>query len=575
MKKEIVSVMMAACLFASLATGCGTANESETSSKSGSEAASVTSASEEAAGAVSKSGETTTDGERADLVLGATTGFFGAVSLDVAYNWDGWIMSIYGISENLYRLDENIEPQPWIAESVETPDENTWVFTIRDGVTFSNGKTVDAKAVKACFERTYEKNERADSTLKIKSMEADGMKFTIVTPEPNPTLLNDLCDPLLGIYDATEEPDEELGVSCTGPYVATSFTAMTDVKMRANENYWGGAPKADTVELKIIDDQDALDMALANGEIDLIAQETANGASKFTDTSKYTTDTVTTTRANFLSFNLKTEGLDDLAVRQAINYCIDREGYADVVYQGFATPCYGIYPDNLAFGGTDGLNLTVDSYDADKAKEILADAGYQDTDGDGILDKDGVNLSFKVLTYSYNDNCIQLADMLQAELSQIGIELSIETQDVLDDPLASGDFDLAILNYAMAPIGTPSYFINMLFTTGASNNYGGYSNEKVDALAAEIGTTSDNDKVVSLTRELEQQVLDDMPFAFVADQQTDLCILQQSKRSTDQSDGILSGNQYSVCGRINKEAQETKPEQRRKTKRIAKDEKTG
>ena len=519
MKKEIVSVMMAACLFASLATGCGTANESETSSKSGSEAASVTSASEEAAGAVSKSGETTTDGERADLVLGATTGFFGAESLDVAYNWDGWIMSIYGISENLYRLDENIEPQPWIAESVETPDENTWVFTIRDGVTFSNGKTVDAKAVKACFERTYEKNERADSTLKIKFMEADGMKFTIVTPEPNPTLLNDLCDPLLGIYDATEEPDEELGVSCTGPYVATSFTAMTDVKMRANENYWGGAPKADTVELKIIDDQDALDMALANGEIDLIAQETANGASKFTDTSKYTTDTVTTTRANFLSFNLKTEGLDDLAVRQAINYCIDREGYADVVYQGFATPCYGIYPDNLAFGGTDGLNLTVDSYDADKAKEILADAGYQDTDGDGILDKDGVNLSFKVLTYSYNDNCIQLADMLQAELSQIGIELSIETQDVLDDPLASGDFDLAILNYAMAPIGTPSYFINMLFTTGASNNYGGYSNEKVDALAAEIGTTSDNDKVVSLTRELEQQVLDDMPFAFVADQQ--------------------------------------------------------
>lgn len=519
MKKEIVSVMMAACLFASFATGCGTANESETSSKSGSEAASVTSASEEAAGAVSKSGETTTDGERADLVLGATTGFFGAESLDVAYNWDGWIMSIYGISENLYRLDENIEPQPWIAESVETPDENTWVFTIRDGVTFSNGKTVDAKAVKACFERTYEKNERADSTLKIKSMEADGMKFTIVTPEPNPTLLNDLCDPLLGIYDATEEPDEELGVSCTGPYVATSFTAMTDVKMRANENYWGGAPKADTVELKIIDDQDALDMALANGEIDLIAQETANGASKFTDTSKYTTDTVTTTRANFLSFNLKTEGLDDLAVRQAINCCIDREGYADVVYQGFATPCYGIYPDNLAFGGTDGLNLTVDSYDADKAKEILADAGYQDTDGDGILDKDGVNLSFKVLTYSYNDNCIQLADMLQAELSQIGIELSIETQDVLDDPLASGDFDLAILNYAMAPIGTPSYFINMLFTTGASNNYGGYSNEKVDALAAEIGTTSDNDKVVSLTRELEQQVLDDMPFAFVADQQ--------------------------------------------------------
>lgn len=505
MKKKIVSVIMTICMFATLAMGCGDTNTGSQTGVTGTEA----------------EGQTAQNvaGDCADLILGATTGFFGAESLDVAYNWDGWIMSIYGISENLYRLDENIVPQPWIAENVETPDENTWVFTIRDGVTFSNGKTVDAEAVKACFERTYEMNERADSTLKIASMEADGMQFTIVTPEPNPTLLNDLCDPLLGIYDATEEPDAELGVSCTGPYIATSFTAMTDVKMRANENYWGGAPEVDTIELKIIDDQDALNMALANGEIDLIAQETANGAAKFTDTSLYTTDTVTTTRANFLNFNLKTEGLEDIAVRQAINFCIDREGFAEVVYQGFATPCYGIYPENLTFGGTDGLNLTVDSYNPEKAKELLKEAGYEDTDGDGILDKNGVNLSFKILTYSYNNNCIQLADMLQAELSQIGIGLSIETMDVLDDSLAAGDYDIAILNYAMAPIGTPSYFINMLFTTGASNNYGGYSNDKVDALAAEIGVTADTDKVDSLTKELSQQVLDDNAFAFVADQQ--------------------------------------------------------
>lgn len=106
-------------------------------------------------------------------------------------------MSIEQIAE---AVEEDISVvKEWIAESVETPDENTWVFTIRDGVTFSNGKVVDAEAVKACFERTYGMNERADSTLKIASMEADGMQFTIVTPEPDPTLLNDLCDPLLGI----------------------------------------------------------------------------------------------------------------------------------------------------------------------------------------------------------------------------------------------------------------------------------------------------------------------------------------------------------------------------------------
>ena len=70
------------------------------------------------------------------FTAGATTGFFGAESLDVAYNWDGWIMSIYGISETLFRLDASYVPQPWIAESYENVDDLTWKFTIRDGVTF-------------------------------------------------------------------------------------------------------------------------------------------------------------------------------------------------------------------------------------------------------------------------------------------------------------------------------------------------------------------------------------------------------------------------------------------------------
>lgn len=124
------------------------------------------------------------------FTAGATTGFFGAESLDVAYNWDGWIMSIYGISENLFRLDASYVPQPWIAESYENVDDLTWKFTIRDGVTFSDGNPVTAEAVKKCFERTYANNDRAGSTLAIASMEADGQVLTIVTETPNPTILN-------------------------------------------------------------------------------------------------------------------------------------------------------------------------------------------------------------------------------------------------------------------------------------------------------------------------------------------------------------------------------------------------
>ncbi|MDO4323507.1 MAG: ABC transporter substrate-binding protein [Lachnospiraceae bacterium] len=453
------------------------------------------------------------------FTAGATTGFFGAESLDVAYNWDGWIMSIYGISENLFRLDENYVPQPWLAESYENVDELTWKFNIREGVTFSDGNPVTAEAVKKCFERTYEQNERASSTLDIASMEAEGQVLTIKTSAPNPTILNDLCDPLMGIYDADAQVDPELGVPCTGPFVATSFTAMTEVSMVKNENYWGGEPKVDKVELKIIDDTEALNMALQNGEIDLIAQLPAAGTAVFADNEDIVMESKTSTRANFLAYNMKHAVVEDAAVRKAIGMCVDREAFADVVYNGYATPSYGVYPESLPYGSTEGMELTVTGYDSEGAAALLADAGYEDTDGDGILDKDGEPLSLHAITYSYNTECLQLADMIQAELAGIGVEMTLETYDVLDDPLANDEFDLAILSHAMAPTGSSQYFISMLFESDSSENMAHYSNEEVDALSDKLKATFDEEERNTIAKDVCQQVISDKVYDFIVHQQ--------------------------------------------------------
>lgn len=243
------------------------------------------------------------------LTAGATTGFFGAESLNPSYNWDSWIMSIYGISENLFRLNNNFEPQPWLCESYENVDDLTWVLTLRDDVNFSNGNKMTADSVKKCFEYTAEQNARFAETVSIDSMEADGQTLTIKTSKPEPTLLNDLCDPLMAVYDSESPIDEELGASCTGPFIATSFEAMTEVQMKKNENYWGGEPKLDTVDLKIVDDQDALNMALQNGEIDLVAQLPAAGTDLFKDDDNFVMDSVTSTRTSFLMYNLNTPAL--------------------------------------------------------------------------------------------------------------------------------------------------------------------------------------------------------------------------------------------------------------------------
>lgn len=520
MKRKISNVLLAATVSMMALSGC--ANGTVDSTEATSEVTEATAATSEGVADDAESTEAEADGEKV-LRAGATSGWFGAETLDVANGWDGWIMSIYGISENLFRLDEEYVPQPCIAESYEQVDELTWKFVIRDGIQFSNGNPVTAEAVKACFERTYANNERADGTLSIDSMEADGQTLTIVTKTPDPTMLNDLCDPLLGIYDASVEPDAELGVSCTGPFVATSFTSMDHVYMEKNANYWGGEPKLDRVELVIVDDMNTLTMALQNGDIDMIARMDASETDLFSDTSEYTIEAATSTRSAFLVYNLEHAGIDDLAVREAIGWCIDRESFADVVYNGYSEASYGVYSTAVPFGGTDGLTLTVDGFDPDKAREILAEAGYTDSNGDGTLDKDGVELSFKLLTYSYNAETLQLADMMQAQLAEVGIGIEIETMDVMIETEQDGDFDIVIDSYAMAPIGTPQYFTNLVFVSNASDNFGKYSSAKVDELAKSMSETFDVEEQYDLSRQICQEIINDRPFDFIASTQLIFC----------------------------------------------------
>lgn len=457
------------------------------------------------------------------LTAGATTGFFGAESLDPAYNWDSWIMSIYGICENLFRLNNNFEPQPWLCESYENTDDLTWVLTLRDDVTFSNGNKMTANSVKKCFERTAQQNARFGETVFIDSMEADGQILTIKTSVPEPTLLNDLCDPITAVYDSESPVDEELGASCTGPFIATEFEAMTEVQLKKYKDYWGGEPKLDTVDLKIVDDQDALNMALQNGEIDLVAQLPAAGTDLFADDDNFIMDSMTSTRTNFLMYNLNTPALQDVNVRNALSMAIDREGFADVVFKGFADPSYGVYSAALPYGGTDGLDLSVTSFDPDGASELLKEAGYEDTDGDGIVDKDGENLSLRFVTYSYNTEFLQFADIYQAQLAEIGVDLQVETYDILDDTMSSGEYDIAGLNYAMAPTGSETYFLNMVFLPGASNNYNGYDNATVDEIAKKLTATYSKEERIDLMKQVGQEILNDGAYAFFANQKL-ICV---------------------------------------------------
>ncbi len=449
------------------------------------------------------------------MVLGST-GYFTTSSADTAADYNGWYEMMMGICESLFRLDEQMVPQPYLAESYENVDALTWKFELKEGVTFHNGEQMTAESVKKCFERTMQVNARALSQIPIESIEADGQTLTIVTKTPVPTMIGDLSDSIWNIYYVGEGVDYAEHPYCTGPFEITEYQQGVSTKVKAYEAYWGGKAKLETAEFLVVGDSDSLAMALQKGEVDLIVNPSAASLALFRDEDKFTIDKQTCTRATYMQFNIQNDRMKDVKLRQAINMCVDREAYAEVIMHGTAVPSYGIFAENLPFGGTEGLHLTVDSFDPEGAAKLLKEAGWKDTNKNGTLDKDGVELELDLITFSSRPELGTLGDALQSQLAQIGVKLNVQVLESTSDALKSGAYDINLGSFTMAPTGDSGSFFNTRIVTGAPNNQAGYSNALVDSLVAELNREFDSEKRIELTRKISQELLNDCYFAFPA-----------------------------------------------------------
>ena len=224
-------------------------------------------------GAMLAAGMTTSvwaDGEKT-FVYG-TTGYseeMGDAGLNPHDNYSGWSALRYGVGETLFKYNDNMEVEPWLATDYEFVDDTTVKITLRDGVKFSSGRTMDAEAVKECLEDLIAVHDRAPYDLKIDHIDADGLTLTIYTTEPCPAIINYLGDPYGAIIDMDYGIQGEGGsanVAGTGPYVATNVTP-TQIDLVKNEDYWGGDVKVDNITVKSFADGSALTAALQTGDI--------------------------------------------------------------------------------------------------------------------------------------------------------------------------------------------------------------------------------------------------------------------------------------------------------------------
>ena len=442
-----------------------------------------------------------------------TTFTYGTVAYGVAMenagtnpheSYSGWSTLRYGIGETLFKFNEHMELEPWIAESFNQLDDYTIAIKLKDNVVFSNGKAVDGEAVKKCLEHLIAVHDRAPRDLKISAITADGLTVTITSAEKMPALLNYLSDPYGCIIDVDAGFENKIVVG-TGPYAAAKVTD-TQIDLVRNENYWGAVkPKMEKVIVKSITDGDTLTMAMQNGELDAV-QGLPYASLKLFQNDKYKLSQVDTSRIYQAAFNFDTPALQDLNVRRAISMAIDKEGFTRVLLEGNGTPAVGPFPANLSFGDD---KVTAAPYDLDAAKNLLAESGWADTDGDGYVDKDGQNLELRYLTYTSRQELPLLAESAQASLKKIGVKLNVNATDNYKTFLRDGDYDIFSKAIVTAPTGDPEYYFTSHIIPGAVDNAGNYDSAEIDRLEDELHNTFGAENRSAIAVQMSQQILDD------------------------------------------------------------------
>lgn len=445
-----------------------------------------------------------------------TTGYseeMGDAGLNPHDNYSGWSALRYGVGETLFKYNDNMEVEPWLATDYEFVDDTTVKITLRDRVKFSSGRTMDAQAVKECLENLVKVHDRAPSDMKIDHIEADGLTLTIYTTEPCPAIINYLGDPYGAIIDMEYGVQGEGGnanVAGTGPYIAEKVTP-TQIDLVKNENYWGGDVKVDKVTVKSFSDGSALTAALQTGDIQGTYGLQYDNYVLFDGNPEYTINSCATSRCFFGQFNFESEIMQDQNIRKAIEMGIDKEGFCSVIMEGRGLPAKAAFPDSFSYG-----NEAVEtvSYDPEGAKKLLEESGWKDTDGDGYADKDGQKLTIDWLTYPTRLEQPKLAEYAQATLKEIGIDVVVNNTSDHMTYAADGDFDVYVSSTTTAPTGDPEYFFTS--TVVGPKNYGKYENKEVTALTEKLHQAFEPEERAKLATELQQKILDDDGFFFVS-----------------------------------------------------------
>jgi peptide/nickel transport system substrate-binding protein len=411
------------------------------------------------------------------------------------------------ITEHVYeklfeRNIETMEFEPQLAESYEIKDDNTWVIKLKEGIKFHDGTPFNAEAVKYTFDKLRDPATAAPRASLLEPVDTitviDENTVEIKTKYPYGAFLAALSHSNAAIVSPTADQAQDLMKEPvgTGPFKFVSWTSGDQVELEANEEYWDGAPDLKKVVLKVVPEISTAISMLQAGEIQFIDNLPTEQIKRLEAMENINIEKKEGTPVYYLTFNHSREMNQDPEFREAVAAAIDRDAFVTKL-NGL-----GVRSDSVigpqVFGYDESADEAGTAYDVEAAKALVEKNGYGDK-------------PIKLLTAN-RDNFILMAEIVQAQLTEAGFKVEIESMEwaTFLDTARGGEYDMTFLSWSnVTGDGSELLYPNFHSDNVGTSNRAQYSNPEFDKLVVQSRTTIDQEERKAILDKANKVMIED------------------------------------------------------------------
>jgi peptide/nickel transport system substrate-binding protein len=428
----------------------------------------------------------------------------------------------------LVYLDADLHPVPGVAKSWSVSDDGlVYTFELNPKATFSDGTPVLASDVVFTLRKIVDPTSEAaqiqgsfDELDLARTRAVDGDTVEVAFKQPLATQLTRFIDVMPipeHVYGKGNFRDDYNDTPVgPGPYRLLKRVPGKELVLERRDDYWTTKPHIQRIVFKVIEDQSTAWNAMRRGDIDetfvssdtWIRERTNPELTRTIDFQRFYTLSY-----NFIAWNERVPVLSDKRVRRALSMCVPIEAIIQDLYHGTARAMSGPFtPDEFAYNPS----VPVVRYDPEAARRELAAAGWADSDGDGIAEKEGRKLTFDLMVFAGSASTKQFAQMVQAEMKKAGVAVEIAVTDTATafERIRSGNFQAVYMSWDLDPDPDPFSLFHSSQFPPVGQNFVFYSNPEVDRLIEEGRRELDLAKRKALYWKLHEILADDQPYTW-------------------------------------------------------------